>query len=46
MVQPIRGFAVTLIVGILSSMFTALFVSRTIFAAVVARKTGADALSI
>ena len=28
---PIRGFAVTLSVGILSSMFTALFVSRAIF---------------
>ncbi|WP_027367493.1 protein translocase subunit SecD [Desulfocurvibacter africanus] len=28
---PIRGFAVTLILGILSSMFTAIFVSRVIF---------------
>ena len=28
---PIRGFAVTLSIGILSSMFTALFVSRAIF---------------
>jgi preprotein translocase subunit SecD len=28
---PIRGFAVTLIVGILSSMFTAIFASRWIF---------------
>ncbi|MDR3204116.1 MAG: protein translocase subunit SecD [Deltaproteobacteria bacterium] len=28
---PIRGFAVTLIIGILSSMFTAIFVSRWIF---------------
>ncbi|MFQ5719931.1 MAG: protein translocase subunit SecD [Acidobacteriota bacterium] len=43
---PIRGFAVTLIVGILSSMFTALFVSRTIFSAVLARKTGTATLSI
>ena len=43
---PIRGFAVTLIIGILSSMFTALFVSRTIFTAVLARKTGTDTLSI
>jgi preprotein translocase subunit SecD len=28
---PIKGFAVTLSVGILASMFTAIFVSRTIF---------------
>jgi preprotein translocase subunit SecD len=28
---PIRGFAVTLIIGILSSMFTAIFASRWIF---------------
>lgn len=28
---PIKGFALTLIIGILSSMFTALFVTRTIF---------------
>ncbi len=27
---PVRGFAVTLIVGVFSSMFTAIFVSRTI----------------
>ena len=28
---PVRGFAVTLILGILASMFTALFVSKIIF---------------
>ncbi len=28
---PVRGFAVTLMVGILSSMFTAIFVSRIVF---------------
>ncbi len=28
---PVRGFAVTLIIGILVSMFTAVFVSKTIF---------------
>ncbi len=28
---PIRGFAITLIIGILASMFTAVYVSRTIF---------------
>jgi protein-export membrane protein SecD len=34
---PIRGFAVTLSVGILSSMFTALFLSRTIFDTILAK---------
>jgi len=29
---PIKGFAVTLIIGIVSSMFTALFMTRTFFA--------------
>ena len=28
---PIRGFAVTLSLGIIASMFTAIFVSRSIF---------------
>jgi len=28
---PIRGFAVTLTIGIIASMFTAIFVSRIIF---------------
>ncbi|MDR2076562.1 MAG: protein translocase subunit SecD [Desulfovibrio sp.] len=28
---PVRGFAVTLVLGIVASMFTAVFVSRTIF---------------
>jgi preprotein translocase subunit SecD len=28
---PVRGFAVTLTIGILASMFTAIFVSRIIF---------------
>jgi preprotein translocase subunit SecD len=28
---PIRGFAITLIIGIAASMFTAIFVSRLIF---------------
>lgn len=35
---PIKGFAVTLSVGILSSMFTALFVTRVIFGILVAKK--------
>ena len=28
---PVRGFAVTLVIGLLSNLFTAIFVSRTIF---------------
>ena len=34
---PIRGFAVTLILGILSSMFTAIFASRWMFDLVISR---------
>ena len=35
---PIRGFATVLFWGILISMFTAIFVTRTIFNAFVSRK--------
>lgn len=35
---PIKGFAITLCIGIAASMFTAIFVSRTIFDAVMSRK--------
>jgi preprotein translocase subunit SecD len=28
---PVRGFAVTLVIGLLFSMFTAVFVSRVIY---------------
>jgi preprotein translocase subunit SecD len=35
---PIRGFAVTLIIGLLSNVFTAVFVSRTVFELVLARR--------
>ncbi len=43
---PIRGFAITLIIGITASMFTAVFVSRVIFDLGSARKTKRDKLSI
>ncbi len=43
---PVRGFAVTLILGILASMFTAIFVSRIIFDLWTARKDAGAALSI
>lgn len=36
---PIKGFALTLMVGILSSMFTAIFVTRTIYNFITARQT-------
>ena len=42
---PIRGFAVTLSLGILASMFTAIFVSRAIFE-YWARKCGPKGISI
>ena len=34
---PIRGFAVTLVIGLLANLFTAVFCSRTMFAWVVSR---------
>jgi preprotein translocase subunit SecD len=43
---PIRGFAVTLILGILGSMFTAVFVSRIIFDFWLKRRKPGTALSI
>ncbi|MGQ9471263.1 MAG: protein translocase subunit SecD [Candidatus Aminicenantales bacterium] len=43
---PVKGFAVTLIIGILASMFTAVFVSRLIFDFVLSRKRRPDRLSI
>ncbi len=42
---PVRGFAVTLTLGILASMFTAVFVSRAVFE-VWARRAGAKGISI
>ena len=42
---PIRGFAVTLIIGLLSNVFTAVFVSRTVFELVLGQRK-AQALSI
>ncbi|MCG8460899.1 MAG: protein translocase subunit SecD [Holophagales bacterium] len=43
---PIRGFAVTLSVGIVASVFTAVFISRFIFDLLYARKSRVDRLSI
>ncbi|MBT4139510.1 MAG: protein translocase subunit SecD [Candidatus Latescibacteria bacterium] len=36
---PIKGFALTLMVGILSSMFTAIFVTRTVYNFITTRQT-------
>jgi preprotein translocase subunit SecD len=44
---PIRGFAVTLVLGLLANLFTAVYVSRTIFMWSLARRHGrAETLSI
>lgn len=43
---PIRGFAITLIIGITASMFTAIFVSRLIFDISYSKKKKRDKLSI
>ncbi len=43
---PVKGFAVTLVFGLLANLFTAVFVSRVIFDALLAKKERGAALSI
>jgi len=43
---PIRGFAVTLSIGILASLFSAIFVSRWIFDLILSRRRRVERLSI
>ena len=43
---PVRGFAVTLVIGLLANVFTAVFVSRTIFLWGVHRARGQPTISI
>ena len=43
---PVRGFAVTLSIGIMASFFTALFVTRTFFTIYLERRSPAEPLSI
>jgi preprotein translocase subunit SecD len=43
---PVKGFATTLIIGLLANLFTAVFVSRMIFDWVLSRKQRGEALSI
>jgi preprotein translocase subunit SecD len=40
---PIRGFAVTLLVGIISNLLTSVWISHWMFDAIVGRRTGARA---
>ena len=43
---PVKGFAVTLVFGLLANLFTAVFVSRTIFDWLLTRRERGAALSI
>jgi len=43
---PIRGFAVTLTIGLLANLFTSVFVSRVIFDYVLSRREKGAELSI
>jgi preprotein translocase subunit SecD len=43
---PIRGFAITLILGLLINLFSAVYVSRTIFIWLLSRKQRVESLSI
>ncbi len=43
---PVKGFAVTLIIGLLASVFTAVFVSRTIYDIELSMRPRAETLSI
>ena len=43
---PIRGFATTLTIGLLSNVFTAVFVSRTLFELILSRRRQVQTISI
>jgi len=43
---PVRGYAVTLIIGLIGSLFTGVFVSRQLFELVFLRSGRAQTLSI
>jgi preprotein translocase subunit SecD len=42
----VRGFAVTLSIGIIASFFSAVFITRTFFLIYLERRRTADAISI
>lgn len=44
--QSVKGFAVTLCIGIVASFFTALYVTRTLFLMYLSGKRGSDPISI
>ena len=43
---PVRGFAVTLSIGIIASFFAAVYVTRTLFLLYLQRKRAVEAISI
>jgi preprotein translocase subunit SecD len=43
---PIRGFAMTLTLGLLTNLFTSIFVSKTLFELELSKRTSATTLSI
>jgi preprotein translocase subunit SecD len=43
---PIRGFATTLTIGLLTNLFTSIFVSKTLFELVLSRRQTAQSISI
>jgi protein-export membrane protein SecD len=43
---PVRGFAVTLTIGILASFFSAVFITKTLFMIYIARKAPSEPISI
>jgi preprotein translocase subunit SecD len=43
---PIRGFATTLTIGLLTNLFTSIFVSKTLFELALSRQPGTQSLSI
>jgi len=43
---PVQGFAVTLVIGLIANVFTAVFISRTIFSYELAGRRGMQELSI
>lgn len=43
---PVKGFAVTLVIGLIANMFTAVFVSRTLFEWILGRSERVPSLSI
>jgi preprotein translocase subunit SecD len=43
---PIRGFAMTLFIGLVSNLFTSIFVSKTLFELVLSRRATVETLSI